>query len=164
MRLLPLLALSCLALACSDGTDPGEVSEAPQPATYAIREDAPVPTRVERKGGLLIEILVEGDKRRVRSGDWITVHYTGKIAETDRTFGDTRKSGVPYSTWLRSREVIKGWERGLEGLRVGTKLVLHIPSKLAYGERGMAQARIPAGADLVYEIEILNTADRPARR
>jgi peptidylprolyl isomerase len=162
-RRYTFVALTCALAGCSDGAEPG-VSEAPPPAASTVGEAAPEPTRIEKSGGLVIEVLEPGEGKRVRSGDWITVHYTGRIAETDQTFGDTRKSGVPLSTWLKSSKVIRGWERGLDGMRVGTRLVLHIPAALAYGGRGMTQARIPPDADLVYEIEIMDTADRPARR
>lgn len=158
-----LLLAFCLAPACSDGAEPG-VSEAPRPAAGPADEEAPEPTRTLQKGGVRIEVLEEGTGPRARTGDWVTVHYVGRLADAETPFGDTRKSGVPYSTWLRSTKVIPGWKRGIDGLRVGTRAVLHIPSRLAYGERGLPEARIPPGADLVYEIEIMNAVDRPNRR
>ena len=163
LRWLGLLALAPLVAGCADGADPG-VSEAPPPESNEAGTDAPEPKRVVTKGALRIEVLEEGDGRTVRSGDWITVHYRGRLAESETVFDDTHKRGVPYSTWLRSGKVIRGWERGIEGLRVGTHAVLHIPARLAYGEMGLASAGIPPGADLVYELEILGTADRPKRR
>ena len=79
-------------------------------------------------------------------------------------FGDTFKHGIPLRITLRPGSAIKGWRKGLVGLKVGTRVVLEVPAELAYGREGMPNAKIPPNADLRYEIELLETGIPNRRR
>ena len=159
--------------ACSGGNDPS-VSEAPHPSSAKKSESDSETYIIKKAGGLETEVLVEGTGRAVKAGDWITVHYRGRLAETEQAdqteeeepvvFGDTFRSGVPFRLSLGSRQAIAGWQKGLPGLHVGSRVILRIPSELAYGEKGLASSRIPADADLEYEIQILDAVANADRR
>lgn len=159
-KLLPLVLV--LTLGCSGGEPTDVTEERPSEATEPGGETSSS-YLIRKGGGLVVEVLEEGSGRPVKAGDWITVHYRGTIVESGRVFGDTFKKGVPFGAYLRRGKIIAGWERGLVGLRVGTRAKLEIPADLAYGEMGMPGSGIPPGADLSYEIEVLDTAARPKR-
>ncbi len=151
-----ILPCLLLAVACGEDVDPGEVGEAPRPGSPApgLLDERPA-MEVEKPGGLRVEVLEEGAGRAVRAGDRVTVQYVARLAEAEEPFG--RSGGIPFTFALRKGGVIRGLSLGLEGLRVGTRCVLHIPSELGYGAEGLAGAGVPPDADLVYEVEILDT-------
>ena len=163
MRRPLILGLLTLLPACSGGDNPS-VSEAPHPRSAEASQSKEAAYIIKKAGGLEAEVLVEGSGRIVSASDWITVHYRGKVVEDEYVFGDTFKNGVPMSLSLESGQAITGWQKGLSGLRVGSRVILRVPSTLAYGEKGLASTRIPADADLEYEIEILNAVARADRR
>jgi len=163
MRRSLFIGLLTVLPACSGGDDPS-VSEAPHPRSAEENQSNSSAYIIKKAGGLEAEVLVEGDGRTIGSSDWVTVHYRGKLVEDEYVFGDTFKNGVPLSLSLESGQAITGWQKGLSGLRVGSRVILRIPSTLAYGEKGLASTRIPADADLEYEIEILNAVARADRR
>ncbi len=100
-----------------------------------------------------IKDIAPGSGRAVKAGDKVKVHYVGTL--TDGTeFDSSRKHGQPFSFEVGRGMVIKGWEQGLVGMKVGGKRKLTIPPDLAYGDRG-AGGKIPPGATLVFEIELL---------
>lgn len=103
-------------------------------------------------GDLVSEDLSFGTGREATAGDVLTVQYTGWL-EDGRTFDSSRDRG-PFELELGKGEVIKGWDRGLAGMRVGGKRRLTIPPELAYGSRGYA-GLIPPQATLVFEVELL---------
>ena len=93
---------------------------------------------------LQIEILSEGDGDVAAPGMRVTVHYEGRL--TDGTVFDSSYSrGQPFGFTLGSGQVIRGWEEGVAGMKIGEKRRLTIPSELGYGERG-AGALIPPSA------------------
>ena len=83
------------------------------------------------------------------SGDVVKVHYVGKLAKTGKKF-DAGKIAFR----LGGGEVIKGWDLGVAGMKVGGKRKLRIPPELAYGRRG-APPDIPANATLLFDVELL---------
>ena len=105
---------------------------------------------------LIIEDEKIGTGNEAKSGDTVTVHYVGTL--TDGTIFDaSRKRGDTGFTFvLGAGEVIKGWDQGVAGMKVGGKRKLTIPSDLAYGNRAVGGV-IPANATLVFEVELLNT-------
>ncbi len=163
-----ILLLLAATLACTEPVDPSEVGEAPRqrgPDTAASQLALESTSRrIEKPGGLVVEIIEEGAGPRVREGDWVTLHYVGKLAESGLVFGSSAASGVPFSLWLRRDRAIPGLVRGLEGLRVGTRATLRIPNALAYGETGLESSGIPKSADLAYEVHVLASTDRSERR
>ena len=105
---------------------------------------------------LIIEDEKIGTGNEAKSGDTVTVHYVGTL--TDGTIFDaSRKRGDTGFTFvLGAGEVIKGWDQGVAGMKVGGKRKLTIPSDLAYGNRAVGGV-IPANATLIFEVELLNT-------
>ncbi|KAE9392257.1 hypothetical protein BT96DRAFT_959372 [Gymnopus androsaceus JB14] len=88
------------------------------------------------------------------TGDAIKVHYTGKLHTTGAKFDSSLDRGQPLPLKLGTGQVIKGWDEGLQGMCVGEKRVLTIPSHKAYGSRGFGNL-IPANSALVFETELI---------
>jgi FKBP-type peptidyl-prolyl cis-trans isomerase FkpA len=103
-------------------------------------------------GDVTVEELSPGAGPAAKAGDVLSVHYTGWL-EDGREFDSSRGRG-PFELTLGRGEVIRGWERGLEGMRAGGRRRLTIPPELAYGSRGFA-GLIPPQATLVFEVELL---------
>ncbi len=103
---------------------------------------------------LAIEILEEGTGEEAQNGDSLKVHYTGTL-EDGTKFDSSLDRGDPFVFTLGVGQVIKGWDLGLLGAKVGDKRRLTIPADLGYGETGAAEGKIPPGATLIFEIEIL---------
>src|SRR5262249_16531594 len=104
---------------------------------------------------LEIEDLKEGTGPAAKAGDKIEVHYTGKLTngkKFDSSYDHPGKE--PLSLRLGAGEVIKGWDQGLVGMKVGGKRKLTIPPHLAYGEKGYPPD-IPPNAVLVFEVEMV---------
>lgn len=112
--------------------------------------------------GLIIEELVVGAGTVATAGQRVKVHYTGWL--TDGTKFDSTKDGDdPVVFPLGAGYVMRGWDEGLQGMKVGGKRRLTIPPALAYGARG-AGGVIPSNATLVFEVELLGvgrTAGEP---
>lgn len=101
---------------------------------------------------LIVQDEVVGTGATASAGDTVSVNYTGKLQ--DGTVFDTSVGRSPISFILGTGQVIPGWDQGLQGMKVGGKRVLIIPSTLGYGSQGYGP--IPGGATLVFEVELLN--------
>lgn len=100
----------------------------------------------------LVEDIVVGDGDEAVAGKRVTVEYTGMF-EDGRPFDSSVGRG-PFSFPLGAGRVIKGWDMGVAGMRVGGKRRLTIPSELGYGSRGAGNV-IPPDTTLVFEVELL---------
>ncbi len=103
---------------------------------------------------LVSEDLVIGTGEEAKLDDTVSVHYTGTLLNGTK-FDSSVDKGTPFEFKLGSGQVIKGWDDGVLGMKVGGKRKLTIPASLAYGARAMGD-KIPANSTLVFEIELLN--------
>ena len=108
-------------------------------------------------GELQITDIQVGEGKEVVKGALITTQYTGTL--TDGTeFDSSWTRGKPFQCVIGTGRVIKGWDLGLMGMKVGGKRKLFVPAHLGYGERSMGS--IPPGSDLHFEIEVLEVLTR----
>lgn len=102
---------------------------------------------------LKIVTTQEGSGVAAKNGDMVDVNYTGKL--TDGTIFDSSiPRGQPFSFILGGGEVIKGWDQGIIGMKVGEKRTLTIPASLGYGAQGYPP-NIPPNATLVFDVELV---------
>lgn len=102
---------------------------------------------------LQIEDITVGDGAEAVSGQRVTVHYTGWLT-SGKKFDSSVDRGQPFVFPLGGGRVIRGWDEGVAGMRVGGKRKLTIPPHMGYGARG-AGGVIPPNATLVFEVELL---------
>lgn len=103
--------------------------------------------------GLIVKDVTIGSGAAVKSGDKIKVHYVGTLTD-GTTFDSSRTRNAPFEVQIGMNRVIKGWELGLVGMRVGGKRKLTIPPDLAYGDQG-AGSTIPPKSTLLFDVELL---------
>ena len=110
-------------------------------------------TSIKTASGLVIEDLVVGDGATASPGQRVSVHYTGWL-ENGNKFDSSKDRGQPFMFSLGKGAVIRGWDEGVSGMKVGGKRRLTSPSSLGYGARG-AGGVIPPNATLLFEVELL---------
>jgi len=113
----------------------------------------PEGNEVTTSSGLQYIDLNIGAGAIARAGTNVSVHYTGWL-ENGMKFDSSVDRGQPFSFPLGAGRVIKGWDEGVQGMKVGGKRKLIIPSNLGYGARGAGGA-IPPHATLIFEVELL---------
>ncbi|XP_037761322.2 peptidyl-prolyl cis-trans isomerase FKBP2 isoform X2 [Chelonia mydas] len=116
-------------------------------------------TEGKRKLQIGVKKRVENCPIKSRKGDVLHMHYTGKL-EDGTEFDSSIPRDQPFIFSLGTGQVIKGWDQGLLGMCEGEKRKLVIPSELGYGDRG-APPKIPGGATLIFEVELLKIERRP---
>jgi FKBP-type peptidyl-prolyl cis-trans isomerase len=112
-----------------------------------------VTTNTSNQSELKIEDIKVGDGVEATSGKQVSVHYTGTL-ENGKKFDSSKDRGTSFEFNLGAGEVIKGWDQGVAGMKVGGVRKLTIPSELGYGSRG-AGGVIPPNATLIFEVELL---------
>jgi FKBP-type peptidyl-prolyl cis-trans isomerase FkpA len=112
------------------------------------------PQTVTTESGLKYQDLTVGTGAEAKAGKTVKVHYTGWLKDGSK-FDSSKDRNQPFIVKLGAGMVIKGWDEGLQGMKVGGKRKLIIPSKLGYGERGFPPV-IPANAELTFEVELLD--------
>lgn len=108
---------------------------------------------------LIKEDTQVGTGAECKDGDKVKVHYTGRLLKTNFMF-DSSVGKTPFEFTLGKQEVIKGWDQGVVGMKVGGKRKLTIPSKLGYGDNG-SPPKIPGKATLVFDVELLEIVAPP---
>jgi len=103
--------------------------------------------------GLEIEILQEGTGEEAKDGDNVSVHYTGTLVDGAK-FDSSVDRGQPFQFTLGEAQVIRGWDLGVKGMKVGEKRKLTISPELGYGNRNMGS--IPPNSTLIFEVELLS--------
>jgi len=127
-----------------------KVVEEPQKSTFKPAEAPPL-----APGPKELEVIDDavGKGPDVKSGDKVAVHYTGTLM-SGKKFDSSRDKEKPFEFTLGQGGVIKGWDQGVVGMKVGGKRRLVIPSALGYGEAG-SPPNIPANAGLKFDIELM---------
>lgn len=124
----------------------------PDPKPEGKKREKEEVKEVTTASGLKYLDLAPGSGPAAKNGDELQVHYTGWL-ENGKKF-DSSVGGKPFEFILGARQVIRGWDEGLAGMKAGGKRRLVIPAALGYGDRG-AGADIPPGATLVFEVELV---------
>jgi FKBP-type peptidyl-prolyl cis-trans isomerase FkpA len=110
--------------------------------------------------GLQYEDTQTGDGETAVAGQYVQVHYTGWLYDPTaannrgKKFDSSKDRGQPFAFGLGQGQVIRGWDEGVQGMKVGGTRVLTIPADLGYGARG-AGGVIPPNATLVFEVDLL---------
>ncbi len=111
-----------------------------------------LPTQTQSQE-LKVEDITVGTGPEVKNGDTVVIHYKGTLTN-GKQFDSSYDRGQPFETKIGVGQVIKGWDQGVAGMKIGGKRKLIIPSELGYGAAGAPPA-IPANATLVFEVELL---------
>jgi peptidylprolyl isomerase len=110
----------------------------------------PAPAKLDKKD------LVVGTGKEAKAGDTVTVNYVGVLYKGGKEFDASWKRKEPFQFKLGQGQVIKGWDQGVAGMKVGGRRELVIPAELAYGKTG-SPPTIPANAPLVFVVDLLGT-------
>jgi len=154
MKSLLFVSLCAAALASA-----GCEEKVPEPSSSPRASTTPKPTIAEPKELIKDDIKV-GDGPEAKTGDTVKVHYTGRLLKTNAKFDSSLDRKEPFEFALGKGKVIKGWDQGVVGMKVGGKRKLTIPSKLGYGASG-SPPKIPANAPLVFDVELLEVVGKP---
>merc|ERR1712150_298601 len=128
---------------------PKEAGKTPQTAKE-VQTPGKTPKKT-LKGGIQVEDVKEGSGPECKPGNMVGMYYEGRLKSNNKKF-DGLKDGKPFKFKLGSGQVIKGWDLGVLGMKVGGKRKLIIPPKLGYGSAG-APPDIPPNSTLVFDIE-----------
>jgi FKBP-type peptidyl-prolyl cis-trans isomerase len=105
---------------------------------------------------LVVDDVRLGSGTEAQSGQTVTVHYVGTLRDGTR-FDDSYARGEPFTFTLGEGKVIRGWDEGVVGMKVGGERILVVPSELAYGNRQVGP--IPANSPLIFKVELLSIGD-----
>merc|ERR1719446_655510 len=114
--------------------------------------------------GVTLDVLKQGDGQNFpKSGDTLTMHYTGTLASDGSKFDSSRDRNEPFEFQVGVGQVIQGWDTGIMKMSLGERGVLHVPSAMGYGAQG-AGGVIPPNADLNFDVELLAINGKGAGR
>ncbi|MFC9649016.1 MULTISPECIES: FKBP-type peptidyl-prolyl cis-trans isomerase [unclassified Streptomyces] len=159
---VPLLLLSTAACG-SDGGSDSTPSKNGLPAISSGAKFGQKPTLEKGEGTppkeLKVDVLSKGDGATVKKGDAIQVNYLGQSWDSDKPFDNSFDRKQPFDLTVGAGMVIKGWDQGLEGQKVGSRVELGIPPELGYGAQG--QGDIKPNSTLVFVVDILKATQVP---
>jgi FKBP-type peptidyl-prolyl cis-trans isomerase len=147
--LLALVLLSATGCEPKTAAAPGEQAEGQSVESVALAAK-------EKSGGasLQIEEVKAGEGEEAKAGDTVAVSYVGTLVENGKEFDNSYKRGEPIRFKLGARQVIAGWDEGIQGMKPGGKRVLTIPPEKAYGKTGYPPV-IPPNSALRFEVELV---------
>lgn len=161
LLVVPLLLLSTAA--CGDDKASDSASSKGNPAITAGAKFGEKPTLAKGEGDppkeLKTEVISEGDGAKLKNGDAIQVNYLGQSWDSTKPFDNSFDKGQPFDLTLGAGMVIQGWDKGLVGQKVGSRVQLVIPPDLGYGEQG--QGDIKPNATLVFVVDVVNATQVP---
>ncbi len=120
---------------------------------HGMKTMALVGALITTKSGLKYEDIEVGDGKEAKAGDTVSVHYTGTLKD-GKKFDSSKDRNQSFDFKLGEGRVIKGWDEGVAGMKIGGKRKLIIPPNLGYGGRGAGDI-IPPNAELHFEVELL---------
>ncbi|MFE9458779.1 FKBP-type peptidyl-prolyl cis-trans isomerase [Streptomyces californicus] len=111
---------------------------------------------------LAVRDLVVGEGAEALPGRVVQVHYVGVTFASGKEFDSSWESGAPFKFAVGGGKVIKGWDRGVRGMRVGGRREIVVPPRLGYGKQSPT-ASIPPGSTLVFVVDLLTVVGPPTR-
>jgi peptidylprolyl isomerase len=154
---------STIGVGDENGTANAAVEHTPTPTTGTTPTSGPLstePTITPPKGTapktLVTKEIVKGTGAEAKAGDSVTVNYVGALYSNGKVFDASWKRNEPFTFPLGQGQVIKGWDQGVAGMRVGGRRELIIPAELAYGKPGRPPT-IPPSAPLIFIVDLLST-------
>ena len=145
--LIPLVVVLLTVAAC------GSAPSTPSASGQASAKKASVNKEVTTPSGLKYTDVKVGTGATAEAGKTVTVHYTGTLKD-GKKFDSSRDRNQPFSFPLGAGKVIKGWDEGVAGMKVGGQRRLVIPPALGYGAQGAGNV-IPPNAELIFDVELL---------
>ncbi len=127
--------------------------------TTPIAASAADASYITTASGLLYKDEVPGTGPEPKSGQTVTVQYTGWLytnGQRGKKFDSSRDRNTPFSFVLNGGQVIQGWDIGVASMHIGGKRTLIIPPDLGYGDRGAGNGLIPPGSTLIFDVELLS--------
>lgn len=149
-----LIILGILGLVVWYGTKPPSVQELAEMGITPSTAPFPTPPESSQSGELTVQEISEGTGAEVKSGDSVVMHYKGTLQD-GTVFDSSYDRGQPFETQIGVGAVIKGWDKGVPGMKVGGKRLLVIPAELGYGSQGYPPS-IPPNATLFFEVELVS--------
>jgi peptidylprolyl isomerase len=161
LSVVAVLALGSSLAACGseDSNSGGDFGKAGIKVTSDFGQK---PTITHREGepdkALVTEVLKEGDGAEVKKGELLTANYLGQIWRDGKVFDNSYDRGAPSSFPIGVGGVIAGWDEGLVGKKLGSRVLLSIPSDKGYKETGNEQAGIKGDDTLIFVVDLVSTA------
>ncbi|MFE5796310.1 FKBP-type peptidyl-prolyl cis-trans isomerase [Streptomyces sp. NPDC056503] len=164
LLVVPLLLLTTAACGSdTKGSDNASMTNG-LPAITAGEKFGEKPTLAKGEGDppkeLKVNVISEGDGPVTKDGDALQVNYLGQTWDSTTPFDNSFDRGEPFTLTLGAGQVIKGWDQGLKGQKVGSRVEIGIPPELGYGEKGSPPS-IKGGATLVFVVDILKATTIP---
>jgi peptidylprolyl isomerase len=169
--LIAVVALGSSLTACGSedkaGGDGGSGDEFGKAGVKVTESFGKKPTITHREGApdanLVTEVLKEGDGGEVKKGDLLTAHYIGQIWRDNKVFDNSYDRGAPASFPIGVGGVVAGWDEGLVGKKLGSRVLLSIPSNKGYKEAGNEKAGIKGDDTLIFVVDLVSSTSNSTK-